>query len=154
MNIKNGTFLMILSALLVMPAFADGNAFTPLNFDDTAYSVPSTQNKTTTPATTTTKPAVSVSNASVNNSSTVNTSTAATKTVGNDDLQSAMSKIDAALQDINADQNLCKSKYADVDNQYKFIKNERSSLKSQIRQNNKRIRDLNKAKTRLGKNVL
>ena len=32
MNIKNGTFLMILSVLLVMPAFADGNAFTPLNF--------------------------------------------------------------------------------------------------------------------------
>ncbi len=153
MNIKKSTFLIILSALLVMPVFADGNAFTPLNFDDTAYSVPSTQNTaTTTPAAT--KPAVAVSNTSSNTSSVTNASSAATRTVGNDDLQSAMSKIDAALQDINADQNVCKSKYADVDNQYKFIKNERSSLKAQIRQNNKRIRDLNKAKTRLGKNVL
>ena len=94
MNIKNGTFLIILSALLIMPAFADGSAFTPLNFDDTAYSVPSTQKATSTPATSA-KPAVSVSNSSVNNSSTVNTSTAATRTVGNSDLQSAISKIDA-----------------------------------------------------------
>ena len=49
---------LLLSAGLVLsiaPAFADGNAFTPLNFDDTAYSVPNTTKASSTKSAVSTK---------------------------------------------------------------------------------------------------
>lgn len=139
MTLKNTCFLLSASLFLTAGcAFADGNAFTPLNFDDTAYSVPTTTSaKNTTPIGT---------QGIVEQNSTVKT--------GNIELQSAISKIDTALDDIRNEQNTCKAKYAEIDNQYKFVKNERRNMKKQVRANDKRIRALNKAKTSLGKNVL
>ena len=131
------SFVIALSPL----AFADGNAFTPLNFDDTAYSVPANSTTTTT-----------IKN---NSSGIVDTNAVKTQNgTGNADLQTAISKIDTALDDIRNEQNTCKAKFAEIDNQYKFVKNERSNMKKQIRANEKRIRALTKAKTNVGKNVL
>lgn len=137
MTIKNTCLLISASMLLTAGcAFADGSAFTPLNFDDTAYSVPtSTTVKSSTPT-----------QGIVEQNATVKT--------GNVELQSAISKIDTALDDIRNEQNACKAKYAEIDNQYRFIKNERKNMKKQVRANDKRIRSLNKAKTDLSKNVL
>lgn len=140
MKLKNtffaASFCLILSAGC---AFADGNAFTPLNFDDTAYSVPTTNTSKT--AATATPQGVAETNSG--NSAT-----------GNLDLQGAISKIDTALDDIRNEQNTCKAKFAEIDNQYKFVKNERNNMKKQIRANEKRIRSLTKAKNNIGKSVL
>jgi len=139
MNLKNTCVLAALGMLFSTScAFADGNTFTPLNFDDTAYSVPTTSKTNATTAT-------------PQGATEAQTSTPAT---GNLDLQTAISKIDTALDDIRNEQNTCKAKYAEIDSQYKFVKNERSNMKKQIRANEKRIRALTKAKTSLGKNVL
>lgn len=140
MKLKNTCFLFTVSMLLTSAcAFADGNAFTPLNFDDTAYSVPSSP---------TVKPTSTYSGTSgiVEQSSNVKT--------GNVELQSAISKIDTALDNIRNEQNTCKAKYAEIDNQYKYVKDQRRNMKKQVRANEKRIRELNRAKTNLGKNVL
>lgn len=140
MKLKNTCFLFTASMLLTSAcAFADGNAFTPLNFDDTAYSVPSSP---------TVKPTSTYSGTSgiVEQSSNVKT--------GNVELQSAISKIDTALDNIRNEQNTCKAKYAEIDNQYKYVKDQRRNMRKQVRANEKRIRELNRAKTNLGKNVL
>lgn len=140
MKFKNLYIASIVCSVLISgAAFADGSAFTPLNFDDTAYSVPANNTvKTTTTA----------------NSSQGVVETSSAQATGNLDLQGAISKIDKALDDIRNEQNTCKAKYAEIDNQYKFVKNERSNMKKQIRANEKRIRTLTKAKTNIGKNVL
>lgn len=144
---KKILYLSVFAAILSAGcAFADGNAFTPLNFDDTAYSVPNTTNTIKTTSNTANNSAAS---------GIVNTSNAISPNVtGNADLQSAIAKIDTALESIKSEQSICKSKFADVDNQYKFIKNERSNLKKQIRANERRINDLSKAKIKLGNNLL
>lgn len=140
MTIKNTYLLVSVSMLLTSAcAFADGNAFTPLNFDDTAYSVPSS------PATKTTS-TFSGTQGVVDVNSTVKT--------GNVELQSAISKIDTALENIRNEQNTCKAKYAEIDNQYRYVKDQRRNMKKQVRANDKRIKELNRAKTNLGKNVL
>lgn len=140
MTIKNTCLLVSVSMLLTSAcAFADGNAFTPLNFDDTAYSVPSS------PATKTTS-TFSGTQGVVDVNSTVKT--------GNVELQSAISKIDTALENIRNEQNTCKAKYAEIDNQYRYVKDQRRNMKKQVRANDKRIKELNRAKTNLGKNVL
>ena len=147
----NKTCLLLTAGIMlsIAPAFADGNAFTPLNFDDTAYSVPNTATKTSA-----TKPAVSTTSANSNQGYVDTANTSSQVITGNADLQGAIAKIDTALEDIRADQNVCKAKYADIDNQYKFIKNERSNMKKQVKKNEKRIKELTRAKANLGKNVL
>lgn len=140
MKLKNLYIASIVCSVLVSgAAFADGSAFTPLNFDDTAYSVPANNTVKTT---------------STTSSSQGVAETSSTQATGNLDLQGAISKIDKALDDIRTEQNTCKAKFAEIDNQYKFVKNERSNVKKQIRANEKRIRTLTKAKTNIGKNVL
>lgn len=142
MTLKNKCFLVAASMLLVTGcAYADGNAFTPLNFDDTAYSVPTTSTRT------------SATNTKAN-SGIVDANAQKPNNIGNAELQTAISKIDTALDDIRNEQNTCKAKFAEIDNQYKFVKNERANMKKQIRANEKRIRALTKAKTNIGKNVL
>ncbi len=142
MTFKNTCLLITASMLLTSAcAFADGNAFTPLNFDDTAYSVPSSPTVKSTSTYSS-----SGSQGIVEQSSNVKT--------GNVELQSAISKIDTALDNIRNEQNTCKAKYAEIDNQYKYVKDQRRNMKKQVRANEKRIRELNRAKTNLGKNVL
>ena len=147
---KKTCYMTIVAILLSTGcAFADGNAFTPLNFDDTAYSVPNTNTASNT------KTINAVNTPTETNSGIVNSSNVSIGNgTGNVDLQNAIAKVDTALDAIKAEQNICKSKYADVDNQYKFIKNERSNLKKQVRANEKRIKELSKAKTKLSNNVI
>ncbi len=111
-------------------AYADGNAFTPLNFNDTAY-------KTNTSYST--------------QSATVASDTEA---VGNGNIQNAISQLENAQVDIRNDLLNCKTKFADVDAQYKLIKAERNALKKQTKAVEKRIKEIDKAKEKIRKNML
>ena len=115
-------------------AFADGNAFTPLNFNDTSYG--------------TTKTTVS------NAPSTPAASTLDGDAVGNGNIQNAIQQLDNAQIDIRDDLLNCKTKYADVDAQYKLIKTERAALKKQVRSIERRIKDIDKAKEKIRKNMV
>ena len=113
--------------------YADGNAFTPLNFNDTTYGKP-VANSYTTP-----QSAVATSE---------------TDAIGNGNIQNAISQLENAQVDIRNDLLNCKTKYADVDAQYKLIKNERSTLKKQVKSIEKRIKEIDKAKEKIRKNML
>ena len=112
-------------------AFADGNAFTPLNFNDTTYGTPSS---------TTAKGAVNVISEG--------------DAVGNGNIQNAIQQLDNAQIDIRNELLNVKTKYADVDAQYKLIKTERASLKKQVRSVEKRIKEIDKAKEKIRKNMI
>ena len=101
-------------------AMADGNAFTPLNFNDTQYG-------STTTTTTSTKSAPAASSAEGD-------------AVGNGNIRNDL---------LN-----CKTKYADVDAQYKLVKTERKALKKQVSTIEKRIKEIDKAKEKIRKNML
>ena len=118
-------YILSLVVLFNCAAYADGSAFTPLNFNDTTYSNPSTA-----------APAVSE------------------EASGNGNIQNAISQLDNAQIDIRNDLLNCKTKFADVDAQYKLIKAERTALKKQIRSIEKRIKDIDKAKDKIRKNML
>lgn len=126
-------FALFLSTLLSGAAFADGNAFTPLNFNDTAYGKPASSGYV---------PAVNT------------TSAAEGEAVGNGNIQNAISQLENAQVDIRNDLLNCKTKYADVDAQYKLIKTERAALKKQVKSVEKRIREIDKAKEKIRKNML
>lgn len=110
-------------------AMADGNAFTPLNFDDASYGVP----KATTSAVTTTN---------------------AQDVVGNDKMQSAILQLDNAQVDVRNDLLNYKAKYSDVDAQYQLIKAERKALDKQIKSIERRIKQIDKTKETIRKNML
>lgn len=117
-------------------AMADGNAFTPLNFNDTQYGNPAPT------ATTSAKTAAPVAS-SVDGDA-----------VGNGNIQNAILQLDNAQVDIRNDLLNCKTKYADVDAQYKLVKTERQALKKQVSTIEKRIKEIDKAKERIRKNML
>lgn len=110
-------------------AFADGNAFTPLNFDDTAYGTPAKTSAKTAPQT-------------------------EEVPAGNNKMQSAITQLDNAQVDVRNELLNYKSKYSDVDAQYKAVKAERQALSKQIKQVEKRIKQIDKAKERIRKNML
>lgn len=112
---------------------ADGNAFTPLNFNDTQYGNPSTPAATKTSA-----PAA----------------TSSEEAIGNGNIQNAILQLDNAQVDIRNDLLNYKTKYADVDAQYKLIKTERKTLKKQVSSIEKRIKEIDKAKEKIRKNML
>lgn len=121
-----------LSLMLSSVAYADGNAFTPLNFNDTSYnqSAPS-----------------SYSAQAIN-------AMAESEAIGNGNIQNAISQLENAQVDIRNDLLNCKTKYADVDAQYKLIKAERAALKKQVKAVEKRIKEIETAKERIRKNML
>ena len=112
-------------------AYADGNAFTPLNFNDTNYGNASTAK----------------ANSAVN---TIPDGEA----IGNGNIQNAIQQLDNAQIDIRNELLNVKTKYADVDAQYKLIKTERASLKKQVRTVERRIKEIDKAKEKIRKNML
>lgn len=140
-------------------AFADGSAFTPLNFDDTYTAPPvSTAPKTTAVA----KPANPVSKAvakvmpsktTAPTADAINTASGEVP-IGNDNIQNAILELDNAQVGIRNDLLNYKAKYADVDAQFKLIKNERTMLSKQVKSIEKRIKDIDKAKDRIRKNML
>ena len=113
-------------------ALADGNAFTPLTFDDASYAG--------TPATV--------------NSSTAAKSASAKDLVGNEKMQSAILELDNAQVDVRNELLNYKAKYSDVDAQYQLIKAERKTLNKQIRSMEKRINKIEKQKEAIRKNML
>ncbi|HNW26535.1 MAG TPA: hypothetical protein PKI94_07090 [Candidatus Gastranaerophilaceae bacterium] len=121
-------------------AFADG-AFTPLNFDDAGYSAPKT----------TSNPIKSLLNKEGANAL---QTVPGEVPIGNENIQNAILELDNAQVGIRNDLLNYKSKYADVDAQYKLIKNERSMLYKQVRSIEKRIKDIDRAKDKIRKNML
>jgi len=110
-------------------AYADGNAFTPLNFNDTSYGTTSS-------------------------SSAVNTISSDGEAIGNGNIQNAIQQLDNAQIDIRNELLNVKTKYADVDAQYKLVKTERNALKKQVRSVEKRIKEIDKAKEKIRKNMI
>lgn len=110
---------------------ADGNAFTPLNFNDTQYGNATQSAKSA--------PAASYTDGDA---------------VGNGNIQNAILQLDNAQVDIRNDLLNCKTKYADVDAQYKLVKAERKALKKQVSSIEKRIKEIDKAKEKIRKNML
>lgn len=131
---KNLVIATGMALLLSSAVYADGNAFTPLNFNDTSYG-----------NSTMTMPAV-------NNAGNINT--LGDEAIGNGNIQNAISQLENAQVDIRNNLLNCKTKYADVDAQYKLIKAERAALKKQVSSIEKRIRDIDRAKERIRKNML
>lgn len=143
-------------------AFADGNAFTPLNFDDSAPA------PKVAPATATPTPAAAAPKASSNPISdtfskilpkkdaaaTAVAPQAGEVPIGNDNIQNAILELDNAQVGIRNDLLNYKAKYADVDAQYKLIKNERNMLNNQIKTIERRIKNIDKAKDRIRKNMI
>ena len=113
-------------------AYADGNAFTPLNFNDTSYGTTSATKA----------------------NSAINTVPSEGEAIGNGNIQNAIQQLDNAQIDIRNELLNVKTKYADVDAQYKLVKTERASLKKQVRAVEKRIREIDKAKEKIRKNML
>ena len=110
-------------------AFADGNAFTPLNFDDASYSGNSVSTKTI--------------------------STQGTQDlVGNSQMQNAILELDNAQVEVRNELLNYKSKYSEVDNQYTVIKAERKALAKQVKSIEKRIKRIDKTKEKIRKNML
>lgn len=121
-----------LSVMLSSAAYADGNAFTPLNFNDTSYGKPVPTSLT---------------------GQTIN-AIAESEAIGNGNIQNAISQLENAQVDIRNDLLNCKTKYADVDAQYKLIKTERAALKKQVKTVEKRIKEIERAKEKIRKNML
>ncbi len=128
--------ILAVSAALIFghTSFADGNAFTPLDF--------SSSNTT---------PAKSITPASGQN--TVDLS-AGEVPVGNENIQSAILELDNAQVGIRNDLLNYKAKYADVDAQYKLVKNERAMLAKQVRAIEKRIKSIDRAKEKIRKDMI
>ncbi len=111
--------------------YADGNAFTPLNFDDASYS--GSQTSTTIIPSSTTNPQ---------------------EIPGNSKMQNAILELDNAQVDVRNELLNYKAKYSDVDAQYKLIKAERKALNQQVKAIEKRIKQIDKAKEKIRKNML
>lgn len=133
-------------------AFADGNAFTPLNFDDSApaYSVPKTL-----PASPKSSNPLSNALSKVMPAKTPVTTVAPGEVpVGNESIQNAILQLDNAQVGIRNELLNYKAKYADVDAQYKLIKNERSMLSRQVRSIERRIKNIDRQKEQIRRNML
>ncbi len=130
---KKTVLALSICVLLSCAAYADGNAFTPLNFNDTSYGTTTLTNKNSAPAAAT----------SLNGDA-----------IGNGNIQNAIEQLDNAQVDIRNDLLNCKTKYADVDAQYKLVKSERAALKKQVRSIERRIKEIDKAKEKIRKNML
>lgn len=136
-------------------AFADGNAFTPLNFDDTSYStpaVPKTAPKAQNPVSNALSKVMPAKN--INKDASMLDAASGEIPIGNDNIQNAILELDNAQVGIRNDLLNFKSKYADADAQYKLIKNERSMLAKQVRSIERRIKNIDRAKEKIRRNML
>lgn len=133
------TCVLSLSILLACSAaaYADGNAFTPLNFDDTAYGTPIRTSSTTIAPTNTAVP-----------------SSKNDEPAGNAKMQNAIIQLDNAQVDVRNELLNYKSKYADVDAQYTAVKAERKALDKQIKSLEKRIKKIDQQKENIRKNMI
>ncbi len=112
--------------------FADGNAFTPLNFDDTSYGI----------RTSAAAPAVTPANP--NNE----------QLAGNSKMQNAITQLDNAQVEVRNELLNIKSQYADIDAKYQAVRAERKALDKQIKSIERRINKIDKQKENIRKNML
>lgn len=131
--IKNS--VISLSTLLACScvAFADGNAFTPLNFDDTAYGI----------RTSATAQQVAPISATAN-----------TDAVGNSKMQNAITQLDNAQVEVRNELLNYKTKYSEIDAKYTAIKAERKALSKQVKSLERRINKIDKQKENIRKNMI
>lgn len=135
-------------------ALADGSAFTPLNFDDTSYSVPQKVNPVT-PQASTNPLTNALSKVMPQKTSTPPLNMASgDNVVGNSNIQNAILELDNAQVGIRNDLLNYKAKYADVDAQYRLIKNERDMLHKQVVSIERRLRDIDRTKERIRRSML
>lgn len=136
-TLRNCAFAFAFLVACSSAALADGNAFTPLNFDDTAYGMPvkTSQAKTMQPA-----QAVSQNSGEV--------------AVGNVKMQSAILELDNAQVDVRNELINYKAKYSDVDAQYTAVKSERKALSKQVKCTERRIKKIETAKEKIRKNMI
>lgn len=129
-TIKNLALTLTLTVVTACACFADGNAFTPLNFDDTAYGV-RTSAVTTTPAPVKTE-----------------------IPTGNTKMQNAITQLDNAQVEVRNELLNIKTKYADIDAKYQTLKAERKALDKEIKSIERRINKIDKQKENIRKNML
>ena len=131
--------ILTLSLLMACScAYADGNAFTPLNFDDAVYTPVRTSASTTTAA-----PA-----------NTVTDTKAKLDLTGNAKMQNAITQLDNAQVEVRNELLDIKTKYADIDAKYQAVKAERKALDKQIRGLERRINKIDKQKENIRKNMI
>ena len=125
--------ILTLSVLMACSGavFADGNAFTPLNFDDAPVR--------TSAITTTSAPASNIQKVDQ---------------TGNAKMQSAITNLDNAQVEVRNELLNIKTKFADVDAKYQAIKAERKALDKQIRSLERRINKIDKQKENIRKNMI
>lgn len=110
-------------------AFADGNAFTPLDFDDASYGTPANTVSNQAPQQVQDLP-------------------------GNDKMQNAILDLDNAQVDVRNELLNYKAKYSDIDAQYQLIKAERKAIDKQVRSIEKRIKQIDKSKENIRKHMM
>lgn len=135
-------------------ALADGSAFTPLNFDDASYSAPKTPPAAAAPKASTNPISNALSKVMPSKNTPALDASATENVVGNSNIQNAILELDNAQVGIRNDLLNYKAKYADVDAQYRLIKNERSMLHKQIVSIERRLRDIDRTKERIRRSML
>lgn len=140
-------------------ALADGSAFTPLNFDDASYAAPkatpvATPAATAVPKASTNPIANALSKVMPAKTTPAIDTSSAENAVGNSNIQNAILELDNAQVGIRNDLLNYKAKYADVDAQYRLIKNERDMLHRQIVSIERRIRNIDRTKERIRRSML
>ncbi len=132
-TIKNLALTLTVISACACSCFADGNAFTPLNFDDTVYGI-RTSAVTSAPA-----------------------QTPAGKTeipTGNTKMQNAITQLDNAQVEVRNELLNIKTQYADIDAKYQTLKTERKALDKQIKSIERRINKIDRQKENIRKNML
>jgi len=135
-------------------ALADGSAFTPLNFDDTSNAAPKVAPVTVAPKASTNPIVNALSKVMPAKTTPPIDAASSENAVGNSNIQNAILELDNAQVGIRNDLLTYKSKYSDIDAQFKLIKNERDMLHKQIVSIERRIRNIDRAKDRIRRNML
>ena len=125
--LRNCVFSAALFVACSSMVLADGNAFTPLNFDDTTYGVSAQKNAV---------------------------QAVQQQQVGNENLQNAILQLDNAQVDVRNQLLDCKTKFAEIDAQYRTIKQERDAVNKQVKDIEKKIKEIDKAKENIRKNMI
>lgn len=129
---------LVISGVLILACsnivLADGNAFTPLNFDDVSYNPSASHRSIASTSTTTTKTVTPAA------------ATTTQEVTGGNDMQGAILKLDNAQIEVRNELLNYRAKYNDVDQQYKLIKAERKALGKKVKDIEKKIKELDKIK--------
>ena len=127
---------MCVSILSVGSAMAE-TSFTPLNFDES--------NAVKAPATTTSR---TVSGVQAKGTDLLDPA----QVTGGTKMQTAITEIDKAQMEVRNNLLNYKAKYAEIDSKYQTTKAERAAMRKQVRQAEKKIKNLDKAKNTIRKN--